>query len=310
MKNNKLDSRRDFIKKAGIGTALAALGPTALLSSCTGSETKTYQSAKKDVVLNLGLQEGVAPGESLGHKLDFMESNEIYGLEIWGGGLSERVDEIQKALQNRKVKVSAICAGFKGWLISSDEKERTKCIESSKEILKAAGALGSYGMILVPGFNDQQPSLPFVEARAILVEQLKELGDFAVKNNTAIILEPLNREEAWFLRLVADAAAICRDVNSPGVTCMGDFWHMTWEETDDMGGFISGQKYLNHVHIASRKTRNTPGEDEGDNYVTGFKALKSIDYKHFVSFECGTKGDKNVAIPAALKLLREQWSMA
>jgi sugar phosphate isomerase/epimerase len=310
MKSNNLDTRRDFLKKAGIGTAFAALGTTTLLSSCTGSETKTDQTVKKDVVLNLGLQEGVAPGESLSQKLDFMESNGVYGLEIWGGGLSERVDEIQKALQNRKVKVSAICAGFKGWLISSDENERKKCIESSKEILTAAGALGSYGMILVPGFNGQLPSLPFVEARAILVDQLKELGDFAVKNNTTIILEPLNREEAWFLRLVADAAAICRDVNNPGVTCMGDFWHMTWEETDDMGGFISGQKYLNHVHIASRKTRNTPGEDEGDNYVTGFKALKSIGYKHFVSFECGTKGDKNVVIPAALKLLRDQWDMA
>jgi sugar phosphate isomerase/epimerase len=165
-------------------------------------------------------------------------------------------------------------------------------------------------MILLPGFNSQQPSLPFVEARAILIDQLKELGEFAVKNNTTIILEPLNRKEAWFLRLVSDAAAICRDVNHPGVTCMGDFWHMTWEETDDMGAFISGQEYLNHVHIASRQTRNSPGEDEGDNYVTGFKALKMINYQHFVSFECGTKGDKKVAIPAALKLLREQWDLA
>jgi sugar phosphate isomerase/epimerase len=208
------------------------------------------------------------------------------------------------------VKISAICAGFKGWLISSEESERKKCIDSSKEILSAAGALGSYGMILVPGFNGQQPSLPFVEARAILIDQLKELGEFAIKNNTTIILEPLNRKEAWFLRMVADAAAICRDVNSPGVTCMGDFWHMTWEETDDMGAFLSGQKYLNHVHIASRKTRNTPGEDEGDNYVTGFKALKMINYKHFVSFECGTKGDKKIVVPAALKLLREQWDIA
>jgi sugar phosphate isomerase/epimerase len=287
---------------------LAAIGAVPALASF--SDTREKKKSKIGVTLNLGLQEGVTPGDSLSQKLDFMEANGVYGLEVGGGNLASRVPEIQKALQNRKVKISAICAGFKGWLISTDESERKKCIDTSKEILTAAGALGSYGMILVPGFNGQKPSFPFVEARAILIDQLKELGEFAVKNNTTVILEPLNRKEAWFMRQVADAAAICRDVDSPGVTCMGDFWHMTWEETDDMGAFISGQKYLNHVHVASRKTRKAPGEDEGDNYITGFKALKMINYQHFVSFECGTKGDKNVVIPAALKLLRDQWELA
>ena len=308
MKSKQNDSRRDFIKKVGVGSALIALGTRSAFS--INSFNEPDNKSEDEVQLKLGLQEGVIPGESLAQKLDFMEAHSVYGLEVGGRKLSDRVTEIQNALKNRKVKISAICAGFSGWLISTDETERKKCIDTSKEILSAAGTLGSYGMILVPGFNNQQPSLPFVEARKILIDQLKELGDFAVKNNTSIILEPLNRREAWFLRLVADAAAICRDVDSPGVTCMGDFWHMTWEETDDMGAFISGQQYLNHVHIASRKTRKAPGEDEGDNYITGFKALKMINYQHFVSFECGTKGEKNVVIPSALKLLREQWDQA
>ena len=308
MKTYYTETRRGFIRKISIGSTFAALGALPALASY--SDAKEKKRLKNGVALNLGLQEGVAPGASLTEKLDFMEANGVFGLEVGGGKLADRVPEIQKALQNRKVKISAICAGFRGWLISSEESERKKCMDTSKEILAAAGALGSYGMILVPGFNGQKPSLPFVEARAILIDQLKELGEFAVKNNTTIILEPLNRREAWFLRQVSDAAAICRDVNSPGVTCMGDFWHMTWEEPDDMGAFISGQKYLNHVHMASRKTRNSPGEDEGDNYITGFKALKMINYQHFVSFECGTKGDKKVIIPASLKLLRDQWEMA
>jgi len=308
MKNQNTDTRRSFIRNVTVGGALTALGSVTPFSSLSAAEPK--KKISKTLSLNLGLQEGVTPGGSLSEKLDFLESNGVFGLEVGGGKLSGRVTEIQKALENRKVKISAICAGFKGWLISTEESERKKCIDTSKEILTAAGALGSYGMILVPGFNGQQPSLPFVEARAILIDQLKELSEFAVKNNTTIILEPLNRKEAWFLRMVADAASICRDVDNPGVTCMGDFWHMTWEETDDMGAFLSGQKYLNHVHIASRKTRNTPGEDEGDNYITGFKALKMINYQHYVSFECGTKGDKKIVIPAALKLLREQWDMA
>jgi sugar phosphate isomerase/epimerase len=92
---------------------------------------------------------------------------------------------------------------------------------------------------------------------------------------------------------------------------MGDFWHMTWEENSDMGAFISAGKYLQHVHVASRKRRSMPGEDgEADNYVNGFKGLKMIGYDKYVSFECGCQGDRNIVVPAALELLRNQWKEA
>ena len=131
------------------------------------------------------------------------------------------------------------------------------------------------------------------------------------EHGTTVIFEPLNRKEAFYLRQVADAASICRDINNPGVRCMGDFWHMTWEETSDMGAFLSAGEYLQHVHVASRKRRSMPGEDgEADNYVNGFKGLKMLDYDKYVSFECGCQGDRNVLVPAAVELLRKQWEEA
>jgi len=120
----------------------------------------------------------------------------------------------------------------------------------------------------------------------------------------------LNRRETWFLRQLADAAAICRDVNHPGVAVMGDFWHMTWEEPCDFAAFVAAGPYLQHVHIASRKERKMPGEDEGDNYVDGMRGLKFIGYQNYISFECGSKGDPRQSIPAAVRLLREQWAAA
>jgi sugar phosphate isomerase/epimerase len=306
-----MTDRRKFLQSITVGGALAGLSGAALLTQAACKKTEPVaEIPSPSPDLKLCLQEGVAPGDTLTEKLDFMETNGIPGIEIWGGGIEKRIAEITGALKNRKIQLSAVCAGFGGWLIAKDEKNRKECMDTSKVILQAAGELGSYGMILVPGFNGQQPSLPTVEARAMLIEYLKELGEFAVQHNTTVILEPLNREEAWFMRMVADAASICRDVNHPGITCMGDFWHMTHEETSDMGAFLSGGKYLNHVHIASRKTRNTPGEDSGDNYVEGFKGLKLMNYQHYVSFECGSIGDKKTVIPAALQLLKEQWAQA
>lgn len=312
-------NRRNFLKVGLSGAAMAVGGTT--LASCTGKPASTeaapaaqfagipYQSAQ----LNLSLQEGVAPGDSLNEKLDFMEKNGVVGLEPGGGDLAKRVNELKQALNGRNIKISAICAGFKGFILSTDPKVRQECMDTMKEILAAAGELGSVGVIIVPAFNGQKPCMPHTqETRDFLCEQFNELGNFAHEHGTTVIFEPLNRKEAFYLRQVADAASLCRDINNPGVRCMGDFWHMSWEETSDMGAFISAGEYLQHVHVASLKRRSMPGEDgEADNYVEGFKGLKAIGYNKYVSFECGCQSeDKAAAVVNALNLLRKQWKEA
>ncbi len=294
-------NRREFLTVSAATGILTAAAPDA--------SAFTVPDPAQKARLRLSCQEGVAPGKSLAEKLDFLEAHGFEGFEPGGGGLGRRVDELQKALQNRKIKISAICAGFKGVIISEQESVRRQAIDTMKEILTAAGALGSTGLIIVPAFNGQT-KLGHQESRELLLKLLPELGDHAQHAGTRILLEPLNRRECYFLRQLADAAAICRDVNNSGICVMGDFWHMTWEETSDFAAFVSAAKYLHHVHMASRKERKMPGEDEGDNYVEGFRGLKLIGYQDFVSFECGCKGSPVQALPAAAKLLREQWEIA
>ncbi len=308
-------NRRNFLKAGLSGVALAAVAGNVGYANAGNSHSTLAETASaqaKKLELKLSFQEGIAPGKSLAEKFDFMEKYKIVGFEPGGRGLAARVPEIKKELSGRNIKVSAICAGFEGFMLSTDQAIRQKCMDTMKEIIAAAGELGSTGVIIVPGFNHQTPAMPHDQAtRDFLCEQFTEMGNFAAQNKTTVIFEPLNRKEAFYLRQVGDAASICRDINNPGVMCMGDFWHMTFEENSDMGAFLSAGKYLQHVHIASRKRRSMPGEDgEADNYIDGFKALKMLNYQHYVSFECGCKGEREVIVPAAVKLLREQWAKA
>jgi sugar phosphate isomerase/epimerase len=257
--------------------------------------------------LKISSQEPIIPGRDLPEKLANMEKWGFDGLEVGGAGLSGRVKEIQNALKNSRIVVSAICAGFSGVIVSDQESERRKCIESMKEILNAAGELKSAGLVYAPAFNGQT-KLDNREARKILVDILPELSEHASNAGTRLLMEPLNRGEAFFLRQLADAASICRDVNHPACCMMGDFYHMHIEETSDLGAFISGGKYVRHVHLASIK-RNLPGQDERD-YTSGFAGLKMIGFNDFCSLECGVLGNAMVEIPKSVRFLREQWKMA
>ena len=300
--------RRDFLKSTMVGAAGVAIAssPIAALTSCT---------PKKEVCkteLKLSFQEGTAPRQSLNEKFDYMESLGIVGFEPGGRGLAGRVNEIQQALNGRNIKVSAICAGFDGFILAEDPAVKAQFDSTMREIIAAAGELGSTGVIMVPAFNGQTPCKPHSrETREYLCEQMHELGEYALKHNTTVILEPLNRREAHYLRQVADAAAICRDSKSAGVKCMGDFWHMSEETSDYAALLAAGPEFLQHVHIASRGDRKMPGENgEVDNYVDGFRALKQMGYDKYVSFECGCNGDKEILVPAAVELLRSQWEVA
>ena len=302
--------RRSFIKTSAVGTA--AVAATSLLPGCASSGSKGAGKQARDVALNLSFQEGIAPGETLAEKLDFMENLGIVGFEPGGRGLKDRVAEIKDALNGRNIKVSAICAGFDGFILSEDPAIKEAFDTSMREIVQAAGELGSTGVIMVPAFNGQQPCKPHTqETRDYLCEELHKLGEFAKSCGTTVILEPLNRRECFYMRLVADGAAIARDADSEGVKVMGDLWHMQ-EETSDYGAFMSaGKKYLQHVHMASRGNRRMPGEDGAvDNYVDGFRALQQIGYDKYVSFECGCGGDRATLVTAAVNLLRAQWEEA
>ena len=189
-------NRKEFLQKSLFGAAAVAAGASSLdlLTSCAPKDAA--EAVKNSPELRLSFQEGIAPGESLNEKFDFMENLGIVGFEPGGGNLANRINEIQQALNGRNIKVSAICAGFKGFILAEDPAVKAEFDSTMREIIAAAGELGSTGVIMVPAFNSQKPCMPHtLETREYLCEQMHELGEYALKHNTTVILEPLNRRE-------------------------------------------------------------------------------------------------------------------
>jgi len=245
--------------------------------------------------------------DELRKKLAMMQAWGFDGVEL-PGDIVGKEKMFQEAIKETNLKFSAVCFGsMKGDLVSEDKSKRGPALEKLKQVLTAAGELGTTGVIYVPAFNPET-KLTNQEIRQVLLETLPAVGEHALKVKSRLLLEPLNRGEAFFLRQLADAAAICRDVASAGVCMMGDFYHMGIEETSDLGAFISAGDYLRHVHLASR-SRVLPGQDER-RFVDGFQGLKWIGYQDYCSFECGAKGDREVEIPKSMAFLRQEWEKA
>ena len=133
--------RRSFLKTSAIGGA--AVAASSIIPACASSKDKDGKKAANDVALNISFQEGIAPGETLAEKLDFMQNLGVVGFEPSGRGLKGRVKEIQDALNGRNIKVSAICAGFSGFILAEDPAVKNEFDTTMREIVEAAGELGS-----------------------------------------------------------------------------------------------------------------------------------------------------------------------
>lgn len=291
--------RRGFL----LSSAAAVAGMQAIAK--TGAAEPT--APQTEAALKLSSQLSVIPAKLLEEKLAKMEQWGFDAVEV-GNDIVGKEEKYLNAIAQTKLKVSAICLGsLKGGMVSPDPQKRQETAEMLKRYLDAAAQLKAVGVIHVPAFN-AETTLSNQEIRKIVVDTYPAIGEYAVKVGTRILLEPLNRKEAFFLRQLADGAAICRDCNSPGICLMGDFYHMGIEEPNDLGAFISGRDYLHHIHLASR-SRVLPGQDERS-YVEGFRGLKLIGYHDYCSFECGVQGDRDIEIPKSMAFLRDQWAQA
>ena len=300
MKSN----RRHFLATGAAGLAAAA---TFSATSSTADAKNPFRKNVEKANLRLSSQLRPIPGKSDEAKMAHMAE--------WGFEAVEpnrqvigKEKKFKKAADNAGLAVSVLCYGStNGDVVSETIEKRAGGIDNVKRAIETAAVLDARGVIFVPAFNGQT-KLTNQEIRKVLMDTLPVLGEFATKHNTTIILEPLNRNEAFFLRQVADAAAIARDCNSPGIRVMGDFYHMTIEEPSDMGAFISGGDRVQHVHLAGR-IRKLPGQDD-KRFVDGFRGLKMIGYNGYCSLECGVKGKKEVEVPKSVQFLRNQWAEA
>jgi len=260
--------------------------------------------------MKLAAQEGMVPGRTLAEKLDNLEEYGYEGIEFWGSGLEERQDEIINATSQSKVKPSTICAGFRGCPLDADKAQRDLAMSDMKNLLKVAANIGAVGLIMVPIFGGPRiPDLsPYKTARQLemelLVILLKELGDYAKEVGSVVLVEPLNRYETHLLNRLEQGVDVCKQVNSPNVKIMADFFHMSIEERDIPKSIVEAGKYVYHIHLAD-STRLLPGYGHTD-FQAGFAALKKIGYDKYMALECGVPGDREVELPKSAAYMK-QW---
>jgi sugar phosphate isomerase/epimerase len=247
----------------------------------------------------------------LPEKLGNLERYGYEGIELWGRAeLGDSLDSVRQAISSSRIRVSAICSGYPGDLLSPDREARRQALRGLVERLRWCSELGAVGVITVPTFGPAKlPDLSPVfrdqkelEER-LLVEELKSIANVAEDTGSKILLEPLNRYETHFMNRLEQAADLCARIGSEGVKIMADYFHMSIEERDIAESLREHVSYVFHVHLAD-SNRLTPGSGHTD--FSSLRVLRDEGYRFYLSLECGIQGDPAIELPKTLRYLRSQ----
>jgi len=187
--------------------------------------------------------------------------------------------------------------------LSEDAATRQKAVDWLKGAADWAAALGSpilCGPIHQP-LGVFTGVAPTDAEKGRLAEVHRAVAEHAATLGIPVVMEYLNRFEAYIVNTMADALAHAARVDHPNFGVMHDTFHANLEEKDPVGIVYRAAPKLRHVHI-SENDRGTPGRGHIA-FGPHFKALRAIGYDGWLTIEAF--GRALPALAAATRVWRD-----
>lgn len=181
-----------------------------------------------------------------------------------------------------------------------DPAERDGFLAEIRASTDAARRFESKRLVVLTG--NKVSALSREQQHASIVEGLKRAHDIVAPHGITLILEVINTLAAveplnpktnhldYYLNRTPEAFSIVREVASPFVKILFDFYHVQIMEGNLIETLRANIGSIGHFHVGDVPGRHEPGTGEID-YRNVFKAIHQTGYRDFVAMEYVPAGD-------------------
>jgi sugar phosphate isomerase/epimerase len=213
-------------------------------------------------------------------------------------GNPERVDatSLRQAVEDLNLVVPEV-SGAWAWayygpegdrnLAGPAEAARLRGVEASKRLIDLAVELGSQLFPACPTqpptYEHPWPKIPSGILRENFLQSLRELCQYAAERGITLVIEPLNRYEAWIgvATTIEETASLIQDLDVDNLRIQPDIFHMNISETSICSALRAAGPYIEHMHINDTNHASL-GTGHADFHAI-LKTLKDINYTGFMS---------------------------
>jgi len=168
---------------------------------------------------------------------------------------------------------------------SPDSAVREKAVAMMKDVIELAGFFGCCVLLgRVQGWLPEGEDL--AQAKAYIVECMRECAEHAGKHGTYIAYEPINKYDMNYNNTTKEMVAFTNHINETignRVLLLMDVYHMMQEDDSIAAAFIRSKELLGHVHF-SDSNHGVPGTGS-INFADAIKVLDALDYRGWLALE-------------------------
>ena len=302
--------RRNFIKNAAGGLALAGLGGT-LTAATTASEPSAQISNKAKFMLKYAPTLGMFKENTGNNPIDNLKFIADQGFRAaYDLGLIDRPTAEQEKIANEAQRLGLELGQFsmKTWGISfvlNKQEDKDLIKEKMLAGLEVQKRTGIHKGLVVLGNYD--PKLHIEYQTANVIENLRICCDIVGKYGLELVIEPLNtlaNHPGFFLTRTTQAKMICVAVNHPCCKMVNDLYHQQVTEGNLIPNLEMCWDYIGSIHIGDNPGRNEPTTGE-INYKNIFQYLYDKKYDEVLSCEHGQSKPGKEGELAIIKAYRE-----
>lgn len=249
--------------------------------------------------MKLGITSGVFLNYSLPTAASKVVELGYDGVDIWSGRphayrkdySSDELREIRKTIEDGGACVSSFLPAFHRYpylLSSPNEVVRRDSVQYMRDCLESAVLLGSPILLVVPekSLFDQDTS----DARARLLQSIREICEFSEGYPIRLGLEPVNHFVSDMVNTAGDAMAVLAEIGHPALGIVLDTGHINLaDESIEDAVAICGEHLL-QVHVNDNdgihQQNLIPGEGIFD-FAHLLGVLQAAGFDGFLSAELG-----------------------
>jgi len=194
-----------------------------------------------------------------------------------------------KAAQSAPLPMIAANCFLPGALkCTGPEVDRERIIRYAETAFRRARQVGMRFIAFGSGASRQIPEgFDHAEAHEQFLTCLRHIAPLAQEHGITVVIEPLHKTECNFINSLAEGAVVIEAVNHPHIRLLADFYHML-KDGENLNEIIVHGRWIQHVHVAECEGRFAPGT-AGEDFGPFLRALKQIDYRGAISYECAWK---------------------
>ncbi|MFV1994368.1 MAG: sugar phosphate isomerase/epimerase family protein [Verrucomicrobiales bacterium] len=194
---------------------------------------------------------------ALPEALDAYQAAGIPAITLWRDALEGRtLEESDRMIAASNLEVVSLCRG--GFFPATSGAERQKNIDDNRLAIEQAEAIGAPLVVLVCG---AVPGQPLEESRKQITDGIAACIDDAEASGVKLAIEPLHpmyADDRSAINTMAQANAICDQLDSLHLGIAADVYHLWWDpDLENQIAYAGKQDHLLAFHICDWLTPTT-----------------------------------------------------